>query len=332
MIATHGRSVYTLDDSAPIRGAGPVVAAAPLHVFTPAAGTRGVVDATVQYALAATADTVKIDVLDARGRLVRSFTGGARTDSARTAAATSPDTILAPSGCETRQGFRRRGGTDRPSGLAGLNRFTWDGRYPGATTFPCNIMWGGSAEAGPMAVPGEYQVRVTANGRTETRPLTLRIDPRLRGVTVADLQKQFDLAMQIRDRVSAADSAVIRIRRLRSQIAHRVADHPELAAPADSVAGRLLAIEEELYQVRNRSGQDPLNFPIKLNNRLAALQRSVETGDARPTDASYVVLRQLSAELDTVLRQLDRTVRTDVTRLNTLLASRGLMQVSGDMK
>ncbi len=167
-----------------------------------------------------------------------------------------------------------------------------------------------------MAVPGKYQVRVTANGATVTQPITLRMDPRLKGVALADLQKQFDLAMKVRDRVTAADSAVIRIRLMRSQIAKKVSADPSLAAAAKPVTDKLLAIEEDLYQVRNRSGQDPLNFPIKLNNRLAALMRSIETGDARPTDAAYVVFKQLSAELDVVLQRLHQVMRTDVAGLN----------------
>ena len=87
--------------------------------------------------------------------------------------------------------------------------------------------------------------------------------------------------------------------------------------------GRLTRIEEDLYQVRNRSGQDPLNFPIRLNNRLAALQRSVETGQSRPTAASYQVLRELSADLDGELAQLDALIRDDLPKLNTLIVAAG---------
>ncbi len=317
--ATHGRSMYVLDGIAPLREYAPALASAPLHVYKPAVATRGVAEPLVQYSLRQQASEVKIDILDAAGALVRSYTGGGngRPDSARTRQTAERDTIMSPTGCETRQGGGRRGGPPgRPTGRVGLNRFTWDGRYPGPATFDCNILWGASADQGPMAVPGRYQVRVSANGETVTQPVTLRMDPRLKGVTQADLQKQFDLAMKVRDRVTAADSAVIRIRLMRSQIAKKVAADPSLAAAAQPVADKLLAIEEELYQVRNRSGQDPLNFPIKLNNRLAALMRSVETGDARPTDASYVVFKELSAQLDAVLLRLRQVTRADVTALN----------------
>jgi len=107
---------------------------------------------------------------------------------------------------------------------------------------------------------------------------------------------------------------VIRIRQMRSKIADRIAraKAQDVTKAGNATAAKLLAIEEELYQTRNRSGQDPLNFPIRINNRIAALGSSVESGDARPTAASYVVFKQLSAELDGILRKLDAVVASDV--------------------
>jgi hypothetical protein len=206
----------------------------------------------------------------------------------------------------------------------------WDLRYPGASTFPCLILWSGSAEQGPLAVPGQYRVRISANGETQTQPLTIRMDPRLKGVTIADLREQFALAIKTRDRTSDANDAVLRIRRLKSAIADRArrANSPDVAATAADVSSKLSAIEEELYQVRNRSGQDPLNFPIKLNNRIAALRRSIETGDAKPTASSYVVFRELSAELDTLLKRLDQVVKGELAAFNRTLGGKKLDIVS----
>jgi hypothetical protein len=158
------------------------------------------------------------------------------------------------------------------------------------------------------------------------------MDPRLKGVTLADLREQFALATQIRDKLSAADEAVLRIRRMKSAIAQRLAkdDAPEVRASATVVTRKLSEVEENLYQVRNRSGQDPLNFPIKLNNRIAALGRSVSTGDARPTAASYVVFRELSAQLDIQLEQLQRVIATDVEALNRVLGERNLERIRAE--
>jgi hypothetical protein len=160
------------------------------------------------------------------------------------------------------------------------------------------------------------------------------MDPRLKGVTLVNLREQFDLAMKIRDRTSAANDAVLRIRRLKSAVADRSAraSAAEVKAAAMDVLRKLSAVEENLHQVRNRSGQDPLNFPIKLNNRIAALGRSVQTGDARPTASSYVVFRELSAELDVQLRQLDRLIGAEVASFNRLLAERNLDRVQADSR
>jgi hypothetical protein len=289
-------------------------------------------DAAIQYTLVRPADTVKVEILDAAGRVIRTFTGGAtRPDSARasdstrarTTPATPADTIISPTGCETP---RRRQMAARPGGSRGLNRFAWALRYPGATSFDCMIIWSASPDQGPIAPPGRYQVRLTANGASETRPVVVRMDPRLTGVTEADLREQFDLAMRIRDRVSAANDAVLRIRRLRSQIANRVAraSTPDVARQGDSTARALRTVEDALYQVRNRSGQDPLNYPIRINNRMAALGRSVQSGDARPTAAAYVVFRELSSELDAELRRLDDVLARDVAAFDRVGTARGL--------
>jgi photosystem II stability/assembly factor-like uncharacterized protein len=346
VIATHGRSMYILDNVAPIRFADSERSR--LNVLPLPVATRRVEPAVVQYTLAAPADTVRVEILDHSGRVIRSFVGGGTThrdstrkagaavavanpsagatpDSGRNARAVA-DTILHPTGCETP---RRRGEQALPTGHAGLNRFTWDLRYPGAVTFECMIIWSGSPERGPLALPGQYSVRVTAGAATATQPLTVRMDPRLKGVTAADLSAQFALSMQIRDRVSAADTAVIRIRQMRSRIADRTAraNSADVTSAGNATAAKLLAIEEELYQTRNRSGQDPHNFPIKLNNRLSALGSSVEAGEAKPTAAAYVVFKELSADLDAVLHRLDTVVATDVTAFDAVAARHSLPSV-----
>ena len=340
---THGRSAYVLDDIAPLRELGPTMAAvtSTLRLLRPRVATRGENEATIQYVLTKPADSVTVEILDAAGALVRKYVGGgnAPPDSARgrsgvpadSAQRAAADTIVNPTGCETGRG-RRGGGSARPAGRAGLNRFTWDLRYPGASVFPCMILWSASAEQGPLAVPGSYRVRVTANGTSRTMPLTVRMDPRLEGVTLADLREQFALATRIRDRTSAANDAVLRIRKLRSAIADRArrAGGADVTAAAAEVSRKLTAVEENLYQVRNRSGQDPLNFPIRINNRIAALGRSVQTGDAKPTASSYVVFRQLSAELDAELAKLRQIIAGDVEGFNRLLAAKRLEKVSAE--
>ena len=333
VIATHGRSIYVLDDIAPIREWRDSTRSARRMLLPVHTVTRGVDEAVIQYSLMRPADSVRVDIVDSTGRVIRTFSGGgpavgadsARRDSARAAPktpATVADTILSPAGCES---SRRRRGGGRPTGATGLNRFSWDLRYPGSTVFDCMILWGGSAEQGPVVPPGRYQVRVTAGGVRESQPFVVRMDPRLEGVTAADLREQFDLALKIRDRVSAANAAVLRIRRLRSGIADRVAkaSSPEVARQGEIASNALRAMEDTLYQFRSRSGQDPLNFPIRINNRLAALGRSVSSGDARPTAAAYVVFKELSAELDADLRRLDQVVAGEVAAFDRAAGGSG---------
>ena len=111
------------------------------------------------------------------------------------------------------------------------------------------------------------------------------------------------------EKTSEANELVIRIREIKKAIDDRVKKDPGLGAAGERLSTRLSAAEEDVYQVRNRSNQDPLNFPIKLNNQLAALLRVIETGDAKPTDGSYVVFKELSTQLDSIKQRLDQLVQ-----------------------
>jgi hypothetical protein len=208
-------------------------------------------------------------------------------------------------------GRRGRGAAVPLESKPGMHRFTWDLHYPGAKTFEGLIFWGAQAEAGPIAVPGQYQVRLTANGVTEVRPFTITKDSRLTGVTDADLMEQFKLAIQARDKTSEANEMVIRIREIKKKIADMVKKDPKLDAAGERLSTKLSAVEEDIYQVRNRSNQDPLNFPIKLNNQIAALMRVVETGDAKPTDQSYEVFKELNARLAEIKKRYEEILRSD---------------------
>jgi hypothetical protein len=211
----------------------------------------------------------------------------------------------------------------------GFNTVTWDLRYPGPTTFPNMILWG-SGNGSPAAAPGIYQVRMTTDGRVQTQPLRVRRNPMFKDVSDADLQAQFDLAIQIRDKTSEANNAVIRIRDLKSQAATRVADEKadaQLKAAADRFTTKLSTVEAEIYQVKNQSGQDPLNFPIKINNRLAALLAMVARGDAKPTTNEPAILKDLTAELKVQTDALDKILATELPLTNAQLTRLGLTAI-----
>ncbi|MGH9802676.1 MAG: glycosyl hydrolase, partial [Blastocatellia bacterium] len=262
VIATHGRSFYVLDDIGILRQQSSQLASKDVHLFQPRTAIRGLNQAVVDYYLKSDADKVTVEILDGNGQVIRSFTGSAEDEKRRTTTAADDEESFAPP-------------VRLPGRKAGTSRFTWDLRYPGATVFEGMILWSARAESGPLAVPGNYQVRLTVNGQMQTQVFSIKKDPRLTTATEADLAEQFKLAMQVRDKTSEANEAVIKIRELKKQIKDRSdkAKQQPITSAGEAVARKLSEVEEEIYQVRNRSGQDPLNFPIKLNNQIAALRR-----------------------------------------------------------
>jgi hypothetical protein len=197
-----------------------------------------------------------------------------------------------------------------------LNRFVWDLHYEGASRVPHSPLWAGGTD-GPKALPGAYQVRITVKGKQYTAPLEIVPDPRLK-VSQQDLEKQFELLIKIRDRVTQAHDTINQIRDIRAQITalnKKLEGQPQ--AKAVSEAGKQLdkkmtEVEEVLVQTKARSNQDVLNYPIRLNNYLVALGGVVESADTAPTQASYEVFGTLSQQLDEQLAKWRQILTTDV--------------------
>jgi photosystem II stability/assembly factor-like uncharacterized protein len=299
VLGTHGRSIYVLDYVAPLREFQSSIADSALYLYRPYYAVRHVQNAVFQYYLKDTATDLKVEILDAQGQLVQKFMGITHK---------STSDSLAEVKEEEEYGYDKR--QQLPYIKKGLNTFTWDLRYPAPAFFKGIILWGASPMHGPLAPPGNYQVRFTAGADVQTKSFEIRLDPRLKGVTPADVQQQFQLAMGIRDATNRANQAVITIRKLKAMITNS----GRISAARKELLDGLSKIEEDLYQVKNQSGQDPLNFPIKLNNRLAALERSVETGDARPTAGSYQVFKELSAELETQMDALNALLQNKLLK------------------
>ena len=313
-ISTHGRSFFVLDDLGVLRGLPEATSNANAYLFAPADAIRGAGGASIQYLLKKPAQKLTLEVLDGAGQVVYGVQG----------APPAPPGQRGGRGGEEAAGGggRGRGGAPSVSMAAGLNRTTWGLTYPGATTFPGMVLWGASTN-GPAALPGKYQVRLTVDGQAQTQPLTIRRHP-LRSATDADLKEQFDLALRVRDKVSEANNAVIQIRSLKQQIDDRVAKAATLETAAGALAARLTAVEEEIYQTKNQSGQDPLNFPIKINNRIAGLNRVVNVGDGKPIGAAYEILKEVTAELKVQTDRLAGVLKTDLASFNAELKKAGL--------
>ena len=212
---------------------------------------------------------------------------------------------------------------------AGLNRLRWDLRCPGATVFEGMILESSNPSNGPWAPPGQYVVKLTLGDQSWTQSLTVLKDPRLGQVTQQDLEEQFTLAMKLRDRVSAANEAVILIRKLKTQMDDdRITGEPELQKPLAELKNRLSLVEAELYQVKNQSPKDKIAFPIRLNDRLAGLFALVQEADGAPNRAHYEVFEQLSSELDGHLAELDQLLENDLAAVNERLSEKRLRLVT----
>jgi hypothetical protein len=321
-IATHGRSFYVLDDIAPLRQAGAPATgtSADFVLYKPADAIRGAGAASIPYLLKKPAQKMTIEILDSKGQVVSTIqgagAGGARgAEGGQSTAGGRGLPSVAPAAQSGREGGR--GGPPTASMAAGLNRATWTLNYPGAVTFPGMILWGATTN-GPLALPGTYQVRLTVDGQSQTQPLVVRKHP-LRNTPDADLAEQFNLALQIRDKISEANNAVIQIRRIKDAVNDRLkkSQDPQLKTAGDELMAGLSAVEQDIYQVKNQSGQDPLNFPIKTNNRLASLLGMTLRGEGKPTANIYPIFEDLKKELKAETDRLQRLLTKDLSAFNT---------------
>jgi hypothetical protein len=193
---------------------------------------------------------------------------------------------------------------------AGLNRFVWNMRYPDADKVPGDksMSFVGGME-GPIAVPGSYQVQLTVGGNTLTETFTIEKDPRV-PATPEDLQAQFDLLLRIRDKVSETHNAIRQIRRVRDQVdgwqkrAAGTDKGEQIAEAAKNFKEHLTNIEEALIQVKAKSSQDTLNFPIKLNAKIASLAHMVSGATAAPTQQATETFEELAKQVDARLNEL----------------------------
>jgi hypothetical protein len=185
------------------------------------------------------------------------------------------------------------------------------------------ILWAGQT-SGPRAVPGSYKAKLTLDGKSLIETFEVRKDPRV-ATTQEEFQKQFDLLSKIRDKFSETSEAITAIRDVKRQTdeyAKRVVGQTEMKPIVDAAKAlndKLTSVEVELYQVKNQSGQDPLNYPIKLNNKIAALGGSVAGADAQPTDQQVAVYEDLVGKINAQLDKLKQVMATDVPAFNKLV-------------
>jgi hypothetical protein len=219
----------------------------------------------------------------------------------------------------------------------GHNRVSWDLRYPDAKKFPGMILWAGGT-TGPKVLPGSYQARLTVGDQVTTVPFEVRLDPRTTATT-ADLKAQFDFVTSAYNKLSEVNGAVARMREVRkdlTDIKKRAGASKEAKDSKPDAGGKavvdaataldkkMTAIEETLYQTKNHSSQDPLNNPIRLNDKLAGVADSASTGSSAPTAQQIAVRDQLVTQIDVQLAALKAIWDTDLPAFNKLVRDQNI--------
>ncbi|MCZ6836401.1 MAG: glycosyl hydrolase, partial [Planctomycetota bacterium] len=322
VVATQGRSFWILRDLSPLRQMTSSVLSASAHLFAPGITFKGIGDTVdVYYALADDLEAdITLEILEADGDVIKTYTGKKTAKKEESEGEATEDEDDSEEDDDDDEESESDGEAPAESGL---NVFSWNTRYPDATETPGAVMWGGSVR-GPQASPGAYLVRLTVGERELTQPFDILGDPRL-DASQADYEEQFSLLIEIRDKVNETHTAINQLRAVREQIgavssrAKEIGGMQSVIDAGDEIKTKLKAIEDELIQSKSKSSQDPLNFPIMLNNKIAALAGVVSRSSGRPTAASYVVFEQLVAELKPQLEKLGVVMDVDVPAFNKLV-------------
>ena len=319
VVATHGRAFWILDDVSPLRQLSDEIGKADVHLYTPAAAYRfrsersrgsflaenppdgAVID---YYLKGEQKDEITLDILDGSGKTIRHFTSKEKAEEVKRPA--------------ERAGVQED--KERLPTAAGMHRFVWNLRYELPTLVPGPI-WDMGAPHGRMALPGNYQAKLTVGGKSYTAPMEVKLDPRIT-TSMADLQKQFELVGKIDDALGEEHGAVIKMRNLRAQLEAlrmRVDGDPKTAdviAASQSIDKKMSAAEAELIEVLVKSTQDMCNYPTKLSNKLAYLENVVDSADTPPNQQSYEYFEEMRSKVNGELAIWKNIVEHDLAELN----------------
>jgi len=322
--ATQGRSFWMIDDLTPLHQLDDAVATADFHLFKPmpsyrmrggqrkglkTAGTNHPGGVMVHYYLAeppADSVEVKLAFLEADGALIREFSSKAKERD------------------------------EKIEVEAHGNFFSWNMEYPGAKEFDGMILWAASLD-GPTAVPGTYRVRLTVGDRSQEREFEILQDPRSES-TLEELREQHAFQIAIRDKVSEAHQTIIDIRQVRGQLDHYKQQWKgdesmkPLITKAEELEERMKTVEEALYQTKNRSRQDPLNYTIRLTNKLAGVGSLTGYGDFAPTEQAKQVRDELTRAIDEQLRMFERIKGEGLPEFNRMVREKAIdaIQLTSD--
>ena len=315
--ATHGRSFWMIDDLKPLQQLSDAIAKKDFYLYEPKAAYRMAQSSgwgSPNYQLVGknhpngvllnyfvnnytdSAD-IKLEILEMDGDLVRTFSNTAKKKHKKLKV--------------------KKGGND----------FVWDMRYEGFKEFPGMVLYS-SPNRGPKAIPGTYKARLSVNGNSVEQSFEIKKDPRLPN-TMEDYQQQFHFLIGVRDKVSQAHQAMIDIAVIRKDLAflqEKLGDKDKYDAVlerAKELEKSIAVIENNIHQTKNKSRQDPLNYGIRINNRMAFLLADQQRGDFPPTEQAQAFFKEVSEELDKELRDLDQLLLKEFGVINQLLEDKG---------
>lgn len=323
--ATHGRSFWIIDDLTPLHQLSSDIANSDFNLFVPDKAYRmqqsggwnkpntklvgenhpdGVI---INYYIKTTKkmDTVSLEFLEMDGTLIQRFSNIAKENK------------LEPT-------------ADKPLKIkSGGNRLIWNMRYPGYTSFEGMVFYS-SPNVGPKAVPGNYKVKMTYNGKSSEQEFTIVKDPRLPN-SDEDYKSQFDFLIKVRDQVSRANDAIKDLRSVKKDLDYlikKTKDNKEIQELITGFKTKMDVIENNIHMTKNQSRQDPLNYGIRINNRLAFLMADSQRGDYPPTDQSVEFFSEITQELNTEINALNQLMEEYVSQINDQVSENKIQMIS----
>jgi photosystem II stability/assembly factor-like uncharacterized protein len=332
VVATHGRSFWILDDITPLRQVNALSAPMDIILYQPQTALRlhypSEIDkrqpvgenppagAIINYFLKTAAkDEVVLDILDAQGKLVRHLSSKEKKENDQPPE--WPDQVEAPRTIPA---------------VEGMNRFAWDLHYDDPIQTP-GAFYAGEVPRGPLALPGDYQVKLTVAGKSQTAPLHLAIDPRIKDAEAA-LPKQFELSSKVVNRIGELHQAINEIRDVKTQIQslHKRFGAEERLKPAltaaDELARKMSAVEEQLIQVNMKGSEGNLAFPNMLNEAFYSFSLTIQAADYGPTQPQDEVFKMLSGRLDEQLKKWVQLKADEVPKIAALIKQMELPAIS----
>ncbi len=324
--ATHGRSFWMIDDLTPLHQLSQEVSNSEAFLYKPdkayrmqqsgrgKANTKLVGEnhpngAIINYYISNSkeTDTVHLDILQADGKLIQRFSTTAKEVKNDPAAA------------------------QKLNIKSGGNRFIWNMRYPGFKSFDGMVLYS-SPNVGPKAVPENYKVRLTYKGRSQEQEFSVVKDPRLSNSS-DDFKNQFDFLIEVRDQVSRANQAISDIRKVKKDLeylSNKTKDNAALQDLIKDFKTKMEVIENNIHMTKNQSRQDPLNYGIRINNRLAFLLADSQRGDYPPTDQSKAFFSVLIKELDKEIAALNNLMQKNIKAINQKVSSDKIQMISSE--